>query len=190
MPQEHVFIRMIYNFRLSIHSMQGNENDIFMKPICEPYQNDAKTPAFSHNHKAYTWQMLVKILIEEHEKEAHCVATPVNIAHNVSFLVHNSSLKHWSDVKCDDMGAWINTGCPKLYFSLQEKEEETTASIHKCEKSDVINDDKFCILQRSYYVNASSKDCHKVISTLQGNSCSYLACVQTMVTGEKRKERN
>ncbi len=153
--------------------MQENSEANYMKPVCEPYQNDTKTPVFSRNSKAYTSQMLIKILLQRFEKEAQCVATPINVAHNVSFLVDNSSLRQWSDVKSDDMGAWVNKGCPKLYINLKENKDETIACIERCEKNDVKDANKFCMLKRSYYVNAASTDCRKVISTLHGKKLGY-----------------
>ena len=39
--------------------------------------------------------------------------SPINIAHNVTFLVNNDSLKNPEALKCDDMGSWEHKGTPK-----------------------------------------------------------------------------
>ena len=39
---------------------------------------------------------------------------------NAAFIVDTSSLGSRDDIKCDDNGAWINNGVPKLYLDVRE----------------------------------------------------------------------
>ena len=48
-----------------------------------------------------------------------CVSQPVNVSHNMSFLVDARSLQHKEDLKCDDMGAWKHNGSPKCWFHVE-----------------------------------------------------------------------
>ena len=48
-----------------------------------------------------------------------CLSPPINVSNNVSFLVDTSSLDHGDNIKCDDMGAWDNKGCPSCCFNVE-----------------------------------------------------------------------
>ncbi|CAB4026604.1 High affinity nerve growth factor receptor [Paramuricea clavata] len=72
------------------------------------FHDDALTPVFSWNKKAYTAERLVHILLDKQESGRLCVMTPINIAHNVTFLINNTKMKMEEDVKCDDMEKVLN----------------------------------------------------------------------------------
>ena len=86
-----------------------------------------------------------------------CVAPPINIAHNVTFLVDNASLKSPEDLKCDDMGAWDHTGTPKKEVAVTYTKDGTVDNVtDKC-PNDVIKDKKNVVVKRVYYVNKTSR---------------------------------
>lgn len=60
-------------------------------------------------------------MLHEHENDSVCVSTPINIAHNVTFLIDNTKMKMKEDIKCDDMGVWLHTGSPKRSFRVLRK---------------------------------------------------------------------
>lgn len=159
----------MYFFHFSHRDSDINEEGEFIHPVGEPYNKDATTPVFSWQARPFTWQRIVQILSREYDDEKLCVATPVNVRHNVSFLAKNSAFKDMKDLKCDDMGVWHNKGSPKLYFMAEKKESHELLNLEQVEikPKDSVKD--LHALKRTFFVNASSPDCRKVFSTLLGN---------------------
>ena len=76
----------------------------------ERYKGEVETPVFAWRREPYQFEQLVRILLGEHEAERLCVSQPVNVSHNVAFLVNNAKIKDLNDLKCDDMGVWEHNG--------------------------------------------------------------------------------
>ena len=150
--------------------MDEQENcDLY--PQSALYNDDALTPVFSWKKDAYTREELVRILLEDHETERLCISQPINIQNNVTFLIDNAKIKNLDDIKCDDMGSWKRTGTPKNLFSVYRNKDGSFKRIKhvtRVETSATELDSKMYILKRTYYVNNSSDDLRKIISTLQG----------------------
>lgn len=135
------------------------------------YNGDALTPVFAWKKDAYTREELVQILLEDHETERLCISQPINIQHNVTFLINNAKIKNLDDIKCDDMGWWRRTGTPKSIFNVYRNNDGSFKDIRhvtRTETSAAELNSKMYILKRTYYVNNSSDDLRKIISTLQG----------------------
>lgn len=115
---------------------------------------------------AYSFEELIRILLKEHSKEHLCVAPPINVAHNVAFLIENAKMKKLDDLKCDDMGAWIHTGSPKLSAKLIYDRKGAIDEIIRIGNDDDLGTHDSLTLKRIYYVNKSSNDVRKIISTL------------------------
>lgn len=90
--------RLFHSSGSSVRSSENSEVEL--------YKDDALTPVYEWKNAAYSFEELIKILLEEHSKEHLCVAPPINVAHNVAFLIENAKMKKLDDLKCDDMGAW------------------------------------------------------------------------------------
>ena len=76
---------------------------------------------------------------------------PTNISKNTVFLVDTSNLLDVADVKCDDLGAWQCTGCPKFYYSTDQD-----GNFHKHEDpEDCPANQVLYIIQRQYFTNKS-----------------------------------
>ncbi len=148
-----------------------------MDPVGTPYNGDALTPVFAWQASAFSWQEIIRILAYEHQPEKLCVQPPVNISNNVSFLIDNAKIKHESDIRCDDMGVWNCTGSPKLYLTLVYDLDGKANSARKCEEKPDALSSEFFVLKQSYFVNASSENCRKVISKLQGRMLFLLDIV-------------
>ena len=142
---------------------QSDEN-----PEVELYNDDALTPVYEWKNVAYSFEELITILLKEHSKEHLCVAPPINVAHNVAFLIENSKMKKSDDLKCDDMGAWIHTGSPKLPAKVTYDRKGKINEIIRITNDDHLDSRDSLILKRIYYVNKSSNDVRKILSTLQG----------------------
>ncbi len=139
-----------------------------------PYNDDALTLVFEWRRKAYAFKHLVEILLGEHSQERLCVSQPLNVAHNVSFLVDNSKLKNIEDLKCDDMGAWEHTGSPKKSFCVKRDKHGRIKDVTVLEGNESPNEESGTLtLKRVYYVNKSSSDVRKIISTVQGNEFTF-----------------
>ena len=94
-----------------------------------------------------------------------CFSRPVNIAHNVSFLVDTSNLKRQDDIKCDDMRSWKHDGTPKRLVRVSS-DDEGKLSI-KAIKENPEHDTNVYLVTRTYYENRSSNDVRKIIYTLE-----------------------
>ena len=105
----------------------------------------------------------------EYTTERLCVSQPVNVAHNVTFLVDNLKVKNKDDIKCDDMGAWIHNGSPKRCFKVERNEHGKVEKIVHEAYNSKIEHPNIYTLKRVYYVNKASRDVRKIVSTLQGN---------------------
>lgn len=115
-------------------------------------------------------EKLARILLDDYAKERLCVAPPINIAHNVTFLVDNDSLKKKEDLKCDDMGAWEHTGSPKKDITVTYTSKGKVDDIIDTSKClDIVAEhSKNFVIKRAYYVNKTSKDLKKMFCTLHG----------------------
>ena len=93
-----------------------------------------------------------------------------NIAHNVTFLVDNASLKKKEDLKCDDMGAWEHKGTPKRNVTVTFTEDGGVDKVIETSKclDGVDRGGKKFVVKRVYYVNKTSNDLKKMYCTLQG----------------------
>ena len=60
--------------------------------------------------------------MQNYEAEALCISQPVNVAHNVTFLVHNRLLKSLDDIKFDNMVVWKQMGSPTKWFFAKRDE--------------------------------------------------------------------
>jgi hypothetical protein len=117
------------------------------------------------------------VLLGSYEKEAMCISQPINVSHNVSFLLDSTCFAHKDDMKCDDMGAWKHNGSPKCRCLVETDQQG-------CKRITIESKDRSCSrrtylaheLKRVYYTNVSSPDVRKIVSRLYG---MYM-CVQCM----------
>ncbi len=162
------FLRLVLKLSYRDNSSsEASETDKLVNPVGDIYNDDVTTPVFAWTKKPFTWQQIVKILSSQYDDEQLCADTPIRIKHNVAFLVQNSAFANKSDIKCDDMGVWHIKGSPKVYFSMTDDNKLEKLESSKME-SDLPSTTRTCILKKTFYVNASSPDCRKVISVLLG----------------------
>ena len=119
---------------------------------------------------AYSFEELIRILLKEHPREHLCVAPPINVAHNVAFLIENAKMKKIDYLKSDDMGARLHTGSPKLSAKLTYDEKGGIDEITRIDNNEDLEIHERLTLKRIYYVNKSCNDVRKILSTLQGNA--------------------
>lgn len=143
--------------------------DEIFKPAGEPYKDGALTPVFAWNKTAYTGEQLVMILLGTYEAEETCISQPINVSHNVSFLVDTRSFLHTDDLKCDDMGAWKHNGSPKCNFRVVKDSKGinkifTLGRNHDKSTQQLRADDYE--LRRTYYRNSSGPAVSKIVCKL------------------------
>jgi len=145
--------------------------DESFRPTGDPYKDDALTPVFAWNKTAYTGEQLVSILLGTYEAEETCISQPINVSHNVSFLVDTRSFQHTDDFKCDDMGAWKHNGSPKCSFRVVKDSKGNKEIVSLGRKYDAsthqprTNDYE---LRRVYYQNTSDPAVRKIVCKLYG----------------------
>ena len=62
------------------------------------YKDDALLPVYSYTPETFDLEDVVRILLLNYSPDCLCFSQPVNLAHNVSFLVDTSNLKHQDNI--------------------------------------------------------------------------------------------
>lgn len=145
-----------------------------LKPSGVPYKEDAMTPVFSWQKKAYTAEQLVTLLVVDYNPEETCISPPINVSHNVAFLVDTKSLQHHDDYLCDDMGSWRHNGSPKRKYFVQKDSRGVKGIYPAKEHFGTANQaiGNLYELRRAYYKNRSDESIRKIVSKLYGKSIS------------------
>ena len=156
-----------------LESDEDENEEVTFRPVGVPYKEDVCIPVFSWSRKAYSCQGLVRLLLQDYDPESLSISQPVNVSHNVSFLVDNKMLQNKDDVKCDDMGVWRHTGSPRKWFFVKRNDNNAVKQIVPLQGKPKPNVDNVYQLRRIYYVNGSDRDVRKIISTLQGKLLTY-----------------
>ena len=79
---------ILFSFCSDVDLEEDEQEEIF-KPVGISYKDDVTRPVFSWSQKSYGCKGLAKLLLQDYEAEALCISHRVNVAHNVTFLVHN-----------------------------------------------------------------------------------------------------
>ena len=108
---------------------------------------------FSWSSQPFSAEKIVTIILGKYDSEVLCTSPPINVSHNVTFLVDARKLSKPNDLKCDDMGAWRNNDVRKERVFV---------------KFDCHNDTATVDLKRSYHKNKSIEDVKKIIVILEG----------------------
>lgn len=140
----------------------------YLVPSGEPYLGNAMLPVFLWKKKALDARHIVEILLTEFEQTLLCMTPPVNIAHNVAFIVDGTKLKKFDDVKCDSMGAWKHSGTPKRTFAIRKDPDGRVEQVAPYASNSKDDCAEIFTLKRMYYVNLSYPDVRKTISVLEG----------------------
>ncbi|XP_028404026.1 probable myosin light chain kinase DDB_G0284661 [Dendronephthya gigantea] len=164
-----------------------------VEPSTQPYKEDVMTPIFSWEKAAYTKAEIVSILLGSYKQEQLCLSPPINVSHNVSFLMDMKSFPHADDIKCDDMGVWEHKGSPKDYFRVQNNSSGTRKIVPVDKKSVTqATPEGIYTFRRTYYKNASDDTIRKTISKLY-DCCDNqvpLTFVQYLFSGLEHKVKN
>lgn len=132
-----------------------------------------QTPVFAWRREPLKFEQS-----REYDAERLCVSQPVNVSHNVTFLIDNAKVKDPNDLKCDDMGAWKHSGtCKRCCQVKLNKDGKVKHVIFKENESEVRGINTYT-LKRMYYVNRSSSDVRKVMYALEGKFVVNNTCYE------------
>eukprot|EP00794_Sanderia_malayensis_P006409 gene6409-7140_t len=164
----------------------GKENTS-LQPDGEAYKGDTRTPVFSWRKEPYEFADIAKIMLSTYTRESLCVAPPINVSHNVSFLAEYSCFTNWEDLKCDDMGAWKHTGSPKRYYHV-DMIDEKPATVTPVTKSE-FGKQGVWRMKRIYYKNKSDCSIRKTISIMQDatEKCGEYIFLEYRFKGEEHE---
>ena len=68
---------------------------------------------FSWSSQPFSAENIVTIILGKYDNEVLCTSLPINVSHNVTFLVDIRKLHKPNDLKCDGMRAWRNNNVRK-----------------------------------------------------------------------------
>lgn len=96
----------------------------------EHYNGNEKLPVYSKKREVLKPQEVMNLLIRDKDflNSRVCSTQPLQVQHHRTFIVDINCLKNVKDVKCDDMGVWLNNSCHKFYFTVTK--EETNVEIY------------------------------------------------------------
>lgn len=93
-----------------------------------------------------------------------CTTQPVQVCHNVTFLVDLHALDEPMDIRADKNGAWSRKGSPVAYVSVHNN--GGTTAVYK--RNHMGSHSHHYKLTRVYYRHSSSPDFTRIITTVNG----------------------
>ena len=120
---------------------------------------------FSWSSQPFSAEEIVTIILRKYDNEVLCTSAPINVSHNVTFLVDSRKLRKPNDLKFDNMGAWQNNGVRKKTLFVKFYCYNDTATVDLSADSGGHN---LYTLKRSHHENKSSEDVKKIIAILEG----------------------
>ena len=121
---------------------------------------------WTHSKQHYTVEELGRILLTNTVfKEKFCHVQPTQIQHNVAFVVNSHSLGDPKDLRADGSGVRERKGAPITFISGHKSYIGTPVIARRTKMG---NHPHHYKISRTYYRHSSSKDFHRIITTVQG----------------------
>ena len=138
----------------------------------------SKWPTLPIGFNTESASSLVSLLLEHKTQSRHiCQSVPKNVTYNGTFVINTSHLRNLEDIKCDDMGSWINNGVRKLYLNVVNHESAKKIKVEIIKRGGKQPSRRHWCLTRTYFVYKESADFKKMIVSLQGTVLfHYHAC--------------
>ena len=131
--------------------------------------NGSKWPTLPLGYNTESASSLVALLLAHKIKSQNiCQSVPKNVTYNGTFVIDTSHLRNSEDVKCDDMGSWINNGVRKLYLNVVNHESANKMKVEIIQRGGKKPSCPHWCLTRTYFAYKESTDFKKVIVSLQG----------------------
>ncbi len=114
----------------------------------EYYNNNIHLPVFSRDRLVLKPLEVMELLVRDKDffPSKVCTSQPLQAEHHCTFVVDMNSLVSSKDIKCDDMGVWVNSGVISSRFKLKATSEVFPFHFHRS---------KIAIL---FFLNASNSN--------------------------------
>ena len=128
-------------------------------------------PVFSRSttREHYSLETLSRLLLDTDSSVANgkrqvCSTQPVQVCHNVAFVVDLHKLDDAMDIKADENGVWNRKGSPVSYVSVHKNGPATTVF----KRSKLGSHSYHYKVTRVYYRHSASPDFTRMITTVNG----------------------
>ena len=90
----------------------------------EYYNNNIHLPIFSRDRQVLKPLEVMELLVRNKDffPSKVCTSQRLQVEHHYTFVVGMNSLASAKDIKRDDMGVWVNSGCQKFPFKVKNKD--------------------------------------------------------------------
>ena len=124
----------------------------------------------------FSIETLAKLLLDTDSAVASgklkvCSTQPVQVCHNVTFLVDLHALDEPMDIRADENGVWDRKGSPVAYVSIHTN--GGTTAVYK--RSHMGSHSNHYKITRVYYRHSSSPDFTRIITTVKLYQKLYLS---------------
>ena len=133
--------------------------------INDYYHDNKQLPVYIRQSTRLDTLEMADILLDPNMMEGRiCSIPPVNIEHNVIFVVDLSKLKNIRDIFCDDMGSWKYNGIFKTWI-----QSDDNGLVH-CGKKKPSDVGVYYFITKKYFVHKTSQDLKKIVMMIAGLS--------------------
>ena len=162
-PEEHH--SMIASPLNDFSSSSNSSTDVEAPDEIEYYNGNVNLPVYTKDRQVLKPYEVMNLLVRDKDfvHSKLCTTQPLHVEHHRTFIVDMNSLLNVKDIKCDDMGVWINNSCHKFYFNVMKDETDMTISSTKLKTGDDV-----VTLKREYFSlkHDSYGDVRKRIDTI------------------------
>lgn len=123
------------------------------------------------------------VLNTKHDAQVVCQQKPVGIKDTATFLIDTTKLRHFEDIKADDVGSWVHKGRPVRFYTIARLASGEVYGAQLCEGAEATYK-----LTRIYYHHKGTPEFRKTIFYVHGMYefdsyilISYLLCVIIVV---------
>lgn len=136
------------------------------------YENEQSPPVYEWTHQKRTISVeeLAKILIMQDPNPV--TIQPINVCHNVTFLVDLTRLDDYDDIKADEDGVWHRKGSPNAYITILTNNLGPRKCIYRCSKPHQHPNNYNITL--TYYRHSVPPDFSRVITLVKVGSAFYI----------------
>ena len=148
-------------------------SDVVVAEEIEYYNGNVNLPVYTKDRRVLKPQEVMNLLIKEKDffNSKVCTTQPLQVQHHCTFIVDMRSLSNVKDIKCDDMGVWLNNSCHKLYYTVTN--DESNIAIYPTKNK---NGEDVVTLKREYFAlkYETHNDVRKRIDTIQREYTVYI----------------
>ena len=146
---------------------------IIIESYCrgEYYNGNQQLPVYKWTmpKEHFSVESLARLLLDLDSSVASgklktCTTQPVQVCHNVSFLIDIQALDDPMDIRADENGAWDRKGSPVAYVSIHNG--RGTTAVYK--RNHMGSHSHHYKITRVYYRHSSSPDFTRIITTVNG----------------------